>query len=45
MNDYFKKLKKVTADVSLKIATLAAGNASLWGFHQPKEPPIIKKNK
>ena len=43
MNNYLKKLKKITAGISLKTATIASGNASSWGFHQPKEPPIIKK--
>lgn len=41
------KLKKNTADLLAKVAATAAksaaGSASWWGTHQPKEPKNLKK--
>lgn len=35
----YKVLKKI-ANLSLFVAIMAAGTASFWGGHQPKEPQI-----
>ena len=45
------KIKKILANVvetaSVKMAKTAQGSASIFGFHQPKEPDMSKiiKNK
>ncbi|MBR3415466.1 MAG: cyclic lactone autoinducer peptide [Clostridia bacterium] len=37
-----KKLYKAVAKIAKKAAVSAAGNASEWGFYQPKEPKKLK---
>ncbi len=34
---------KIVANASKKMAVKACGNASYYGFHQPKEPKTLKK--
>ena len=46
MSKILRNLEKLSAKIALNSAKIAAGNASLWGFYQPKEPLInINKSK
>ena len=45
MGKYLKNLGKLSAKIAFKSAKIAAGNASLWGFCQPKEPSFDEKIK
>ena len=45
MKDYLSKIASSSAKLAFKVAKVAAGNASWWGFFQPKEPEILKKLK
>ena len=38
-----KKMAKFAASIALKAAKSAAGAASEWNMHQPKEPALLKK--
>lgn len=38
-----KKIAKLAAFLAMKAAKSAAGAASDWNMHQPKEPALLKK--
>ena len=38
-----KKIAELAAKLALKAAKSAAGAASDWNMHQPKEPAALKK--
>lgn len=38
-----KKVAKVMSKASLKVAESTSASASLFGYHQPKEPKALKK--
>ena len=45
MSKILKNLEKLSTKIAFNSAKIAAGNASLWGFYQPKEPLINMKKR
>ncbi len=39
-----KSILKVVATVGMKFAKIGCNSASAFGYHQPKEPAMLKKS-